>query len=142
MYTSVTDRQRRRGLRYLAAAILVAAAGGVYEYFSHGVMSNYMIFAFMVPLLAGAVPNLLASFAGDKKRADSGSSAAAGLQLAAAATLTAGSLVNGALEIYGTTNRLMIFYPVAGLALLTAALAAYVLQDRRLSTKPSEQGRI
>ena len=134
--------QRRRGLRYLAAAILVAAAGGVYEYFSHGVMSNYMIFAFMVPLLAGAVPNLLASFAGDKKRADSGSSAAAGLQLAAAATLTAGSLVNGALEIYGTTNRLMIFYPVAGLALLTAALAAYVLRDRRLSAKPSEQGRI
>jgi peptidoglycan/LPS O-acetylase OafA/YrhL len=105
-------------------------------------MSNYMIFAFMVPLLAGAVPNLLASFAGDKKRADSGSSAAAGLQLAAAATLTAGSLVNGALEIYGTTNRLMIFYPVAGLALLTAALAAYVLRDRRLSAKPSEQGRI
>lgn len=142
MYTSVTDRQKRRALCYLAAAILTAAAGGVYEIFSHGVRSNYMIFAFMVPLLAGAVPNLLASLAGNKKRADSGSSAAAGIQLAAVATLTAGSLVNGALEIYGTTNRLMIAYPVAGLVLLTAALTAYVLQDRRLSAGPSERGRI
>ena len=142
MYTSVTDRQKCRALRYLAAAILVAAAGGVYEYFSHGVRSNYMIFAFMVPLLAGAAPNLLAALAGNKKRASGESSPAAALQLAAVATLTTGSLVNGALGIYGTTNRLMTVYPVAGLALLTAALAAYVLQDRRLSAAPSEQGRI
>jgi peptidoglycan/LPS O-acetylase OafA/YrhL len=88
------------------------------------------------------VPNFLASLTGNKKRAAGESSAAAGLQLAAVATLTAGSLVNGALEIYGTTNRLMVFYPVMGIALLTAALAAYVLQERRLSAKPSEQGRI
>ena len=142
MYTSDTDILKRRGLPYLAASVIVAAAGGVYEIFSHGVRSNYMIFAFMVPLLAGAVPNLLASLTGNKKRADSGSSAAAGIQLAAVATLTAGSLVNGALEIYGTTNRLMIFYPVAGLALLTAALAAYVIRERRLSAEPSGRGRI
>ena len=120
--------------------MLVATAGGVYEFFSHGVMSNYMIFAFTVPLLAGAVPNLLAGLTGNKKRADRGNSAAAGLQLAAVATLTAGSLMNGALEIYGTTNRLMAVYPVAGLALLTAALAAFVVQERRFSAEPSEQG--
>ena len=140
MYTSAADRQKCRGIYYLAAAMLVATAGGVYEFFSHGVMSNYMMFAFTVPLLAGAVPNLLAGLTGNKKRADRGNSAAAGLQLAAVATLTAGSLMNGALEIYGTTNRLMAVYPVAGLALLTAALAAFVLQGRRFSAAPSEQG--
>ena len=150
MYTSAADRQKCRGIYYLAAAMLVATAGGVYEFFSHGVMSNYMIFAFTVPLLAGAVPNLpllagavpnlLAGLTGNKKRADRGNSAAAGLQLAAVATLTAGSLMNGALEIYGTTNRLMAVYPVAGLALLTAALAAFVIQGRRFSAAPSEQG--
>ena len=140
MYTSDTDRLKCRGLYYLIAAMTVAAAGGVYECFSHGVRSNYMIFAFLIPLLAGAVPNLLAALAGNKKRADRGSTAAAGLQLAGVATLTAGSLLNGALEIYGTTNRLMTAYPVMGLALLAAALAAYALRGRRVSAAPSEQG--
>ncbi len=140
MYTSDTDRLKCRGLYYLIASMTVAAAGGVYESFSHGVRSNYMIFAFLIPLLAGAVPNLLAALAGNKKRADRGSTAAAGLQLAGVATLTAGSLLNGALEIYGTTNRLMTAYPVMGLALLAAALAAYALRGRRVSAAPSEQG--
>ena len=142
MFTSVTDRQRFRGLCYLAAAVLTAAAGAVYEYFSHGVYSNYMIFAFLIPLLAGAVPNIIAAAAGNKKRADRGGSAASALQLAGGVTLTAGSLLKGALEIYGTTNRLTAVYPVVGTALLAAALAAYVLQERRLSAEPSAQGQI
>ena len=151
------------GLKYLAAAVAVAAAGQIYEHFSHGVYSNYMVFAFMIPLAAGALPNLIAA-AANKKRAPSGfyysatgtnravsgancdaswiqfaasgsertapetGSAASGLQLAAVSTLTAGSLVKGALEIYGTTNRLTAVYPVAGIVLLTAALLMYFKQ--------------
>ena len=128
----------------------MAAAGQIYEHFSHGVYSNYMIFAFMIPLAAGAFPNLIAAAANKKRahsgfyysasgsnHADSGSnraasglrSAASGLQLAAVATLTVGSLVKGALEIYGTTNRLTAVYPVAGIALLTAALLMYFKQQ-------------
>ena len=136
MYTSDTDILKRRGLRYLAAAVIIAAAGGVYEYFSHGVWSNYMAFAFTVPLLAGAAPNFLAAALANKKRAGRTDSAAAGLQLAAVATLTMGSIMNGVLEIYGTTNRLMTVYPVAGLALLAAALSAYALRGRRISEEP------
>ena len=135
MYTSDTDILKKRGLRYLAAAAIVAAAGGVYEYFSHGVWSNYMAFAFMVPLLAGSAPNFLAAL-GNKKRAGSTGSAAAGLQLAAVATLTMGSIMKGVLEIYGTTNHLITVFPVAGLALLAAALAAYALRGRRISEEP------
>ena len=136
MYTSDTDILKRRGLRYLAAAAIVAAAGGVYEYFSHGVWSNYMAFAFIVPLIAGAAPNFLAAAFGNKKRAGRTGSAAAGLQLAAVATLTMGSLMKGVLDIYGTTNHLMTVYPVAGYALLAAALAAYALRGRRISEEP------
>ena len=135
MYTSDTKKSLAAGLKYLAAAAVVAAAGQLYEYFSHGVYSNYMIFAFMIPLAAGAFPNLIAA-AVSKKRASSGSgrasagirSAASGLQLAAVVTLTAGSLVNGALEIYGTSNRLVAVYPAAGTVLLTAALLMYLKQ--------------
>ena len=136
MYTSDTDILKRRGLRYLAAAAIVAAAGGVYEYFSHGVWSNYMAFAFTVPLLAGAAPNLLAAALGNKKRTGRTGSAAAGLQLAAVATLTMGSLMKGVLEIYGTTNHLMTVYPVAGIALLAAALTAFAQQSRKISEEP------
>ena len=145
MYTSDTRKGLIAGLKYLAAAAVVAAAGQIYELFSHGVYSNYMIFAFMIPLAAGAVPNMIAA-AVNKKRASSGSgyadpgsshedsgirSAASGLQLAAVATLTAGSLVKGALEIYGTTNRLTAVYPAAGTILLTAALLMYFIQRAR-----------
>ena len=43
------------------------------------------------------------------------------VQLAVVATLTIGSLLKGALDIYGTTNRLLIGYPVMALMALVAA---------------------
>ena len=48
-------------------------------------------------------------------------------QLAFVITLTAGSLLKGALDIYGTTNRLLIIYPVAALLIL-AIIAAQSAQ--------------
>ena len=130
LFTSVTDRNLSRGLRYLAASAAVAAAGLIYELFSHGVFSAYMVFAFAIPLLAGAAPNLLAAFTGDKRGTAYTGSTAAGLQLAAVATLTAGSLMQGVLEIYGTTNHLMVIYPVAGIAFLAAALLTYIMSPQ------------
>ena len=115
-----------KGIRYLAAAVLAAAAGAVYELFSHGVYSYYMIYAFMVPLAGGALPNFLAARARAGKRMSfseaRGNALSSGLQLAAVATLTAGCFMNGVLEIYGTTNRLMSVYAVLGLTLLAAAV--------------------
>ena len=50
----------KTGMRYLAASIVIAAAAAVYGLFSHGVYSYFMTYAFMVPLLAGALPHLTA----------------------------------------------------------------------------------
>ena len=50
-------------------------------------------------------------------------------QLAFIATLTAGSLLKGVLNIYGTTNRLLILYPVMALLILAIALAV-VMKNR------------
>ena len=41
---------------YLLVTILCAAFGAVYELFSHGVFSYYMLYAFGVPLLGGVLP--------------------------------------------------------------------------------------
>lgn len=120
-------------MKYLIAALAAAAAGAVYEIFSHGVYSFYMIYAFMVPLVGGALPSLIAAAAGKKRRSrEAETSISAKLQLAAIATLTTGSFMKGALEIYGTTNRLTTAYTAAGLALAASALIAYAVHQRRV----------
>ena len=110
--------------------MIIAAAGWLYELFSHGVYSDYMVYAFMVPLLGGALPDLLAARA-SRKRASrgSGTGSAPMLQLAAVVTLTAGSIAKGILDIYGTTNRLLIVYPVMAVLLAAAWAAAALLRS-------------
>ena len=62
-----------------------------------------------------------------KPRLDLGSA-----QLAFIVTLTAGSLLKGVLDIYGTTNRLLIAYPVAALLILAFMAAAALKQSGKL----------
>ena len=40
----------------IAASIFLAFFGAIYELFSHEVYSYYMIYAFAIPLVLGAVP--------------------------------------------------------------------------------------
>ena len=44
-------------LIYLAAASLCAAFAAVYEHFSHGVYSPFMVFAFLIPFIGGFIPS-------------------------------------------------------------------------------------
>ena len=126
------------GMRYLAASILIAAAGALYGLFSHGVYSYYMTYAFMVPLLGGAVPYLAAAVrdrgehsVDDGEAASPGFAGAADIQLAVICTLTAGSILKGVLDIYGTSNRLLIAYPVIAVLIAVAALISGKVSFRR-----------
>lgn len=141
MYTSDTNEIRkelRAGMIYLAVSVAVAAAAAVYGIFSHGVYSYWMTYAFMIPLILGAVPHLSAALAGLADEGPAGAKAAekaraaakaavryfsGDLQIAVIAALTAGSLLKGALDIYGTSNRLLIAYPLIALLAVAAALA-------------------
>ena len=49
----------KKTLSYLFLSLFVLLFGQIYEHFSHGVYSNYMIFAFLFPLLGLFLPNLL-----------------------------------------------------------------------------------
>ena len=114
-------------MRYLAASIVIAAAAAVYGLFSHGVYSYFMTYAFAIPLLAGALPHLLAALKGACGQ-NCGSlyekiCGAKDAQLALVVTMTAGSLLKGVLDIYGTTNRLLLVYPAAAAAIIAAAAA-------------------
>ena len=122
MYTSDTNetvKELKTGMIYLAASLIIAAAAAVYGLFSHGVYSYWMTYAFMVPLLLGAMPHLISALKSETRRAGGsgglnddqpgktgtiGKIFSGDIQLAVIAALTAGSLLKGALDIYGTTN--------------------------------------
>ena len=108
---------------YLAAALGCALFGAVYECFSHGVFSPFMVCAFAFPLLLGALPLcLLRSFGRPFPRPP-----AADLVHAGVAALTVGSILRGVLDIYGTTNSLLAAYWIAGAALSAAGwLSAFL----------------
>ena len=150
MYTSDTEKSLKTGMIYLAVSLAIAAAAAVYGLFSHGVYSYWMTYAFMIPMLLGAVPHLAHALRTEASKKEAVMQAASGepkrqkepsllstfsgdVQIAVIAALTAGSLLKGALDIYGTTNRLLIAYPV--IAVLTV-IGAVILAKRRESKTP------
>ena len=126
MSTSVTARklhsQHKLLLIDLFASLFCVLFGAVYECFGHGVYSYGMLYAFVFPLVLGVLPLLLIAML----RAPYPNRFARNAYHAGIAALTVGSLVSGALEIYGTTNPLTCVYWIAG-GILTALGAAVYL---------------
>ena len=127
MFTSDTKKNRERYLTvlalYLAVTLFCVLFGAVYEVFGHGVFSFYMLYAFAVPLVGGVLPFFLLM----KHKRAYPSSFSTRCYHAGLATLTVGSLVTGALEIYGTSSPLTAVYWIAGGALAAIGLVSYLL---------------
>ena len=129
MFTS--DDRRRRLMKtvyiYMLISLFCVIFGEVYEKFSHGVYSHKMIYAFSVPLIFGAI-----LFMGMVLRAEKLPGAySMVIWNAGVASLTTGLMFDGVLEIYGTTNRLIWVYYIAGGILLIAGLISYICFDRK-----------
>ena len=126
MSTSVTAHKVNTQLKLilidLFAALFCALFGAVYELFSHGVYSYGMLYAFAFPLVLGVLPMLLIMML----RAPYPNRFARSAYHAGIATLTVGSLVSGALEIYGTNNPLTLVYWIAGGALAAYGMGTYL----------------
>lgn len=108
--------------RFAAAALGCMVFAAVYECFSHGVFSPFMLLAFLFPLLMGAVPCTVL--------ADRPGAGVPSLYLytSGVAALTAGSLFQGILEIYGTTSRLSGVFWAVGLLLSMGGALLYLLE--------------
>ena len=104
----------------LSIAAFFVLFGAVYEHFSFGVYSNSMIYAFVPPMLAGI--SLL--FTGTREKVPEGHFILP-LEMSAI-TLAVGSAAKGAIEIYGTDNRLLKWYWVAGGALFAVTAVVYI----------------
>ena len=114
----------RIGFVYLCLSVVCLVLGAVYEHFSHGVYSGWMVYAFAFPLVGGALP--FYAMAGFALRRAPGS-VPRGLYHAGIATLTVGSFFQGALDIYGTTQALTVIYWIVGGMLAAMGVALYAV---------------
>ena len=109
--------------KYLLAAAFCAVFGIIYELFSHEVYTPYMYLSCLIPLVGGTVPYLIIHMA----RAPLPAALSSVLYACGIATLTVGSIMQGVLVIYGTTNRLMPIYAIAGAVLLVVGGGSYLV---------------
>lgn len=130
MSTSDIDRMKnmaKTGFVYLFISLFCVLFGAVYEIFSHEVYSYFMLYAFVFPLAGGALPFFGMAFC----RIPVPGRASRNLYHSGIAALTIGSLFEGTLEIYGTTNRLILVYWILGVGFLLLGLILYAAGNRK-----------
>lgn len=115
---------------YLIATVFMALFGAIYEHFSHEVYSYYMIYAFALPLMLGVLPGFIIGLFDFRIPTPK----AYRLWNYGVATLTVGSAFKGVLDIYGTTNRLVYVYPIAGGILLVSAMVIHAFRISSFNT--------
>ncbi|MCI6699165.1 MAG: hypothetical protein MR488_08425 [Lachnospiraceae bacterium] len=112
-----------------AAAVFLLVFALIYEHFSHGVISGYMLGAWLIPL-AGSIPYLGIERLHRRHAEENGEQrrdVASGLWQLGIFTLSQGFIMKGVIEIYGTTNRwTAVYVPAAALLFITAAGVAVV----------------
>ena len=129
MYTS--DKLLKKNLLFnVIGTAFLGFFAAIYEAFSHGVYSYWMLFAFAIPLMMGVLPYTILLL---KEKYPN--RLFLNIWNSAIATLSMGSVFAGVLEIYGTTNSLIIVYPIAGGLLMLLSLGS-LLSGRKPRTQP------
>lgn len=111
------------GFVYLFISLFCILFGAVYESFSHEVYSYFMLYAFIFPLIGGTLPFFGMAFSSMPMP----NRVSQNLYHSGIAALTTGFLFKGALEIYGTTNRLVSVYWILGIVYILTAIFIYCL---------------
>ncbi len=134
--TWYTSDIKRVSMKYFLSAAIALVFALIYEYFSHGVYSMSMLLAFLYPFIGGIIYIFLAVNLDSVRKAFR---IASNLFMAGIATLTVGGLFTGVLEIYGTTNKLMIVYKLLGSISLSFGIVLFLLC--RLAYKRREENK-
>ncbi len=114
---------RRTSLIFLCVTLFCGLFSAVYEHFSHGVYSNYMVYLFMFPFFGGLVPYALFGLVPKIKCP---SPASARIFNSGVAALAVGSCIKGVLDIYGTSSSYQPIYWVLGVMLVSFGVVMFV----------------
>ncbi len=129
LFTSDIDKNNvstiKTGIIYIVLSITCALFGAIYEIFSHEVYSYYLIYAFAIPLIFGALPYFIISIS---TKLLFPKYLSRNLYHSGIATLTVGSIIKGVLDIYGTTNSLVKYYFIFGISSIILSLILYIKQ--------------
>ena len=101
-------------------SIFILIFGIIYEMFSHGVVSYYMIFAFLIPLINFLINTI---FINSTIKVNKLSKNLFSMSIC---TFTFLSIIKGVLDIYGTTNNLIFVYLIVGLILLVTSIILFI----------------
>lgn len=122
---NISRRAAKTAFVYLLFALFCMFFGAVYELFSHEVYSFYMIYAFAFLLVGGTLPFFIISLLEQMLYPGT---FARNLYHSGIATFTVGSIIQGVLDIYGTTNSLTRLYWYIGGSLILLGIVSYVVQ--------------
>lgn len=109
----------------VGVCIFFAVFGAIYEHFSLGVWSYYMIYAF-APLLIGSFVALSLYF----RKGRIVNSFFVPFFLSQM-TASMGMLAAGVVAIYGTENKYLIVYPICAALLLIVSFTAPVIENKK-----------
>lgn len=115
---------KKTAIRFLEFSILCIVFAVIYETFSHQVYSGYMIGAFLFPLVGGFIP-MVAFY--KLKGVFFPNVFARYMYYSGIATLTVGSIFQGILDIYGTTNSLMVVYWCVGIGFVALGIGVWII---------------
>ncbi len=135
MYTyGDKNKIKKRLILYISITLFCGIFSAIYEHFSHGVYSSYMISLFAFPLIGGVLPQILLMTG----RIPYPSVIVSRLYHTGIATLSVGCCMTGIFEIYGSASALTKYYWYAGLALLLVSVLLYGISlagRRRISNR-------
>ena len=121
MVQSIVIQTERRSspTRRAVTNNITLVTGTMYEFFSHQVYSTFMYLLFMIPLILGVMPNLVAKMTGKTFIESEDAQAAYKMDVL---TFIFGSFLKGVFDIYGISSVYPTFYLPVGVLLLVVAL--------------------
>ena len=107
---------KKEQIRFYIYTIFCILFTIIYQQFSHGVISIYMILSFIFPLTILIETNILKNI-NIKSHT---------LLKSSIITFTLGFIIKGILDIYGTTNSLLSLYLIFGIILFILSIFFYI----------------
>ena len=121
--------------KYFILSLIFLFFGFIYEQFSHNIYSSYMIYAFLFPLIMGTIIYIII----DKTKInDLLTPLAMSFYNSSILTFSLGSIIQGVLDIYGTTNKLVFYYLIVGIILLMISLIINIINNIKILKSSSK----